>query len=79
MRGASEIPLARKRKANPWALNRGPGTVSGGQFRWGGGLLKGNANAQRCPCSGWKSECKCKGIRALNCETYKSSSCESRP
>ena len=30
-------------------------TVSGGQFDWGGRLLKGNGGAQRFPQAGWKS------------------------
>jgi hypothetical protein len=30
-------------------------TVSGGQFDWGGRLLKGNGGAQRFPRCGWKS------------------------
>ena len=53
-------------------------TVSGGQFDWGGRLLKSNGGAQRFPQNGWKSFVECKGIRELNCETYKSSRCESR-
>ena len=53
-------------------------TVSGGQFDWGGRLLKGNGGAQRFPQNGWKSFVECKGIRELDCETYKSSRCESR-
>ena len=56
----------------------GIGTVSGGQFDWGGRLLKSNGGAQRFPQNGWKSFVECKGIRELNCETYKSSRCESR-
>ncbi len=47
-------------------------TVSGGQFDWGGRLLKGNGGAQRFPQNGWKSFIECKGIRELDCETYKS-------
>ena len=53
-------------------------TVSGGQFDWGGRLLKGNGGAQRYPQYGWKSYVECKGIRVLDCETYKSSRDESR-
>ena len=53
-------------------------TVSGGQFDWGGRLLKGNGGAQRFPQNGWKSFAECKGIRELDCETYKSSRDESR-
>ena len=56
----------------------GFGTVSGGQFDWGGRLLKSNGGAQRFPQDGWKSSDECKGIRELNCKTDKSSRCESR-
>ncbi len=56
----------------------GRGTVSGGQFDWGGRLLKSNGGAQRFPQDGWKSSIECKGIRELNCETDKSNRCESR-
>ena len=52
--------------------------MSGGQFDWGGRLLKGNGGAQRFPQNGWKSFAECKGIRELDCETYKSSRDESR-
>ena len=33
----------------------GAGTLSGGQFDWGGRLLKSNGGAQRFPQNGWKS------------------------
>ena len=56
----------------------GNGTVSGGQFDWGGRLLKCNGGAQRFPQNGWKSFDECKGIRELNCETDMSNRCESR-
>ncbi len=56
----------------------GSGTVSGGQFDWGGRLPKSNGGAQRFPQRGWKSRAECKGIRELDCETYKSSKDESR-
>ena len=56
----------------------GPGTVSAGQFDWGGRLLNDNGGAQRFPQIGWKSIEECIGIRELDCETYKSSRCESR-
>ena len=56
----------------------GRGTLLGGQFDWGGRLLKGNGGAQRFPQSGWKSLEECKGRRELDCETYKSSRDESR-
>ena len=53
-------------------------TISGRRFDWGGRLLKGNGGAQRFPQNGWKSFAECKGIRELDCETYKSSRDESR-
>ena len=56
----------------------GNGTMSGGQFDWGGRLLKSNGGAQRFPQRGWKSRAECKGIRELDCETYRSSRDESR-
>ena len=56
----------------------GRGTVSGGQFDWGGRLLKCNGGAQRFPQAEWKPAEECKGIRELDCETYKSSRDESR-
>ena len=52
--------------------------MSGGQFDWGGRLLKSNGGAPRYPQYGWKSYNECKGIRVLDCETYKSSRDESR-
>ena len=77
-RGASlEIP--------PFALlmsNRGPlsgsGTMHGGEFDWGGRLLNSNGGARRFPQADWKPAVECKGIRELDCETYRSSRCESR-
>lgn len=54
-------------------------TVSGGQFDWGGHLLKGNGGVQRFPQAGRKSAVECKGKRELDCKTYKSSRGESRP
>ena len=56
----------------------GPGTVSDGQFDWGGRLPNSNGGAQRFPQIGWKSIVERKGIRELDCETYKSSRDESR-
>ncbi len=44
------------------------GTVSGGQFNWGGCLLKGNGGAQRSPQHGWQSCVERKGIRWPDCE-----------
>ena len=59
-------------------LISGFGTVSGRQFDWGGRLLKSNGGAQRFPQVGRKSTIECKGIRELDCETYKSNRDESR-
>jgi hypothetical protein len=52
--------------------------VSGGEFDWGGRLLKSNGGVQRFAQDGWKSSEECIGISELDCETYKSSRCESR-
>ena len=62
----------------PGYRETGRGTLSGGQFDWGGRLLKSNGGAQRFPQDGWKSSIECKGRRELNCETNKSSRYESR-
>ena len=56
----------------------GRGTLLGGQFDWGGRLLKCNGGAQRFPQVGRKSTYECKGIRELDCKTYKSSRAETR-
>ncbi len=53
-------------------------TVVGGQFDWGGRLLKCNGGAPRFLQHGWKSCVECNGIKELDCETYKSSRDESR-
>ena len=53
-------------------------TVSGGEFDWGGRLLKSNGGVQRFPQSEWKSDAECKGIRELDCETNRSSRVETR-
>ena len=59
-------------------LESGRLTVSGGQFDWGGRLLKGNGGVQRFPQAGWTSVEECKGIRELDCKSDGSSRCESR-
>jgi hypothetical protein len=56
----------------------GHGTLLGGQFDWGGRLLKSNRGVQRFPQRGWKSREEYKGIREPNCETDTSSRDESR-
>jgi hypothetical protein len=52
--------------------------MPGGQFDWGGRLPKCNGGAQRFPQADWKPADECNGIRELDCETDKSSRCESR-
>ena len=49
----------------------GLGTASGGEFDWGGRLLKSNGGAQRFPHTGWQSVVECNGKRELNCDTNK--------
>ena len=56
----------------------GHGTLSGGQFDWGGRLLKGNGGAQRFSQHGRKSCEECKRRRKPDCETNRSSRDESR-
>ena len=56
----------------------GQGTVSVGQFDWGGLLPKSNGGVQRYPQPGWQSGVERKGRRVLDCETYQSSRYESR-
>jgi len=54
------------------------GTVSGGQFDWGGRLRKGNGGAQRLAQMEWEPIAECKGRSQLDCETDMSSRDESR-
>ena len=54
-------------------LESGRLTVSGGQFDWGGRLLKRNGGAQRFPQAGWKSAAECKSTRELDCKRHSSS------
>ncbi len=56
----------------------GGGTMSGGEFDWGGRLRKGIGGAQRFPQDGWKPSKECKGRRELDCESDGSSRYESR-
>ena len=78
LQGASNgIPPLMYRSSNRiWQTHNG--TVSGGQFDWGGRLLKSNGGAQRYPQLGWKPSAECKGKRVFDCETDKSSRDESR-
>ena len=55
----------------------GHGTLSGGQFDWGGRLPKGNGGAQRLAQHGRKSCNECKRISQPNCEVDGPSSNES--
>jgi hypothetical protein len=72
-------------KYRPWVVSAltacresGRGTVADGQFNWGGFLLKSNGGAQWYPQPGWQSGRERKRIRVLDCESYKTSRCESR-
>ena len=56
----------------------GQGTVSVGQFDWGGLLRKSNGGVQRSIQPGRQSGVERKGISGLNCESYNSSRYESR-
>ena len=55
----------------------GHGTLSGGQFDWGGRLQKGNGGAQRFVQHGRKSCSECKRKNEPNCEADGPSSNES--
>ncbi len=59
-------------------LESGLGTLSGGQFDWGGRLPKGNGGAQRICEHGLKSCIEWIGILEIDCKTYRSSKDESR-
>ena len=56
----------------------GRGTMSGGEFDWGGRLRKGIGGAQRFPQNGWKPFAERKGRRELDCEGDGPSRYESR-
>ena len=47
----------------------GRGTMSGGEFDWGGRLRKCIGGAQRFPQNGWKPFEERKGRRELDCDT----------
>ena len=55
----------------------GRGTMSGGQFDWGGRLLKSNGGVQRLAQYGQKSYEECKRKSKPDCETNKSNRNES--
>ena len=54
------------------------GTVIGGQFDWGGSLLKSNEGAPRLAQGGRQSPVERKRISQLNCESDRTSRYESR-
>ena len=56
----------------------GTRTLAGGEFDWGGRLPKCNGGARRFPQADWKPAVECNGTRELDCETDRSSRCESR-
>ena len=69
----------------PFALlmsNRGPlsgsGTLHGGEFDWGGRLLKSNGGARWLAQSGRKSLVECNGRSQPDCKSDKTSRDESR-
>ena len=73
-------------KHHPWGLETltlarqtGKGTLAAGQFYWGGILPKSNGGVRRLAQPGWQSGDEYMDISQPNCETYKSSRCESRP
>ena len=55
-----------------------PGTMSGGEFDWGGRLRKCIRGARRFPQDGRKPSGECKGIREPDCDTDGWSRYESR-
>jgi hypothetical protein len=56
----------------------GTGTLSVGQFDWGGRLLKSNGGVPRFPQNGRKPFAERKGRRELDCDTDKWSRVEIR-
>ena len=71
------IPLLMNRISNLRPLT-GRGTLSGGQFDWGGRLQKSNGGVQSLAQRGRKSRKEYKRRSQVNCETNKSSRYESR-
>ena len=60
------------------ARETGRGTLSAGQFYWGGILPKSNGGVRRLAQRGWQSRDEYMDISQPNCETHTSSRCESR-
>ena len=71
------IPLLMNRVSNLHPLS-GWGTLSDGQFDWGGRLQKSNGGVQSLAQRGRKSRNEYKRKSQVDCETHKSSRYESR-
>ena len=71
------IPLLKYWNSNLRPL-AGRGTMSGGQFDWGGRLQKSNGGVQRLAQRGRKSRNECKRKSQLDCDTDGWSRYESR-
>jgi hypothetical protein len=72
-------------KHHPWkwesltpTREAGGGTLAAGQFYWGGILQKCNGGVRRLAQPGWQSGDEYMDISQPNCETHRSSRCESR-
>ena len=76
--GISEIPPLLFLVSNRVGLTPSE-TEYGGQFDWGGRLLKGNGGAQRWVQRDRKPRVECKGTNPLDCKRDISSRDESRP
>ena len=82
---ATPVPVESQVKYHPGVIEyltltreSGRGTVSEGQFDWGGFLPNCNGGARRYTQRGWQSRVERKGISVLYCKTDGSSSYESR-
>ena len=73
----NETPPFTIGKSNSIPLT-GLGTLTAGQFYWGGILPKSNGGVRRLAQPGWQSGDEYMDISQPNCETYTSSRCESR-
>ena len=74
----NETPPFEAGSSNP-TLSTSSGTLAAGQFYWGGILPKSNGGVRSLAQPGWQSGVEYMDISQTNCETYKSSRCESRP
>jgi hypothetical protein len=73
-----EIPPCAFLASNRAWLSRA-GTLRGGQFDWGGRLLKCNGGARWWAQAGRTSAVECKGISPPDCERDSANRDESRP